>query len=66
MTFLGGSIFIIKGCLLEKLRGLQINQKDWPVEAGQIDGTKGHQIERIFSVLCIDAGLHLQGVEEPK
>ncbi|MFC4991182.1 rhamnan synthesis F family protein [Rubritalea tangerina] len=63
--FLAGSIFIIKGSVLDASKNLEFESCDWPPEAGQQDGTVGHQVERLFSILCYEKGLAVRGVSPP-
>lgn len=64
--FLGGSIFAIDGNLLDRMRHLNVTPCDWPPEAGQTDGTLGHQIERLFSIVAYSAGLKVVGLDYPE
>ena len=60
--FLGGSIFVVSPCIIESLTSLDLSFEDWPAEAGQVDGTLGHQIERLFSVLSYNKNLKIIGM----
>lgn len=62
--FLGGSIFVISGEVLEKFSHLKLKAEDWPGEAGQLDGTVGHAIERMYSVVATQLGLKVVGISE--
>ena len=61
--FLGGSIFVVSPSVLESLGSLELTFEDWPIELGQFDGTIGHQIERLFSVICYSQNLKIVGLK---
>ncbi|TFB74342.1 glycosyl transferase family 2 [Cryobacterium glaciale] len=56
LTFAAGSIYWVRGFLLQGLRALSVNAEDFESEAGQIDGTTAHAIERILGILTTEAG----------
>lgn len=49
--FFAGTMFWIRRELLDLLKPLDLSQDDFPVEAGQTDGTLQHALERIFGAL---------------
>lgn len=49
--FFAGTMFWIRRGLLDLLKPLNLSQDDFPVEAGQTDGTLQHAVERIFGAL---------------
>lgn len=49
--FFAGTMFWIRRELLDLLKPLNLSQDDFPVEAGQTDGTLQHALERIFGAL---------------
>ncbi|WP_242491692.1 glycoside hydrolase family 99-like domain-containing protein [Actinomyces minihominis] len=59
LEFSAGSMYWIRGFLLQGLRALQLSAVDFEDEAGQIDGTTAHAIERLLGVLTVQAGLRL-------
>ncbi|MEA1880452.1 MAG: rhamnan synthesis F family protein [Campylobacterota bacterium] len=59
-NFAAGTMFWIKGALLEKIVTLlQNDQLDFEKESGQTDNTLAHAIERLFGLLCHKEGLHI-------
>jgi lipopolysaccharide biosynthesis protein len=63
LEFPSGSIYWIRGFILQGLRSLMLDEPDFETEAGQIDGTTAHAIERIIGILGIEAGYSI--VERP-
>jgi len=55
--FPGGSIFWIRPFLLRTLANLDVAAEDFEPEPAPIDGTLCHAIERLFGLICEDAGM---------
>lgn len=60
LRFASGSIYWIRGFLLNGLRALDLSPEDFDREGGQIDGTTAHAIERAIGLLCEEAGFALR------
>ncbi|MGO2110664.1 MAG: glycoside hydrolase family 99-like domain-containing protein [Pseudoclavibacter sp.] len=58
LEFAAGSIYWIRGFVLQGLRALLLESADFEDEAGQIDGTTAHAVERIIGILTEEAGMH--------
>jgi lipopolysaccharide biosynthesis protein len=48
-----------RGRVLRRLRGLRMTSDDFEAEAGQVDGTTAHALERVIGLLATDAGLRI-------
>lgn len=59
LEFPSGSIYWIRGFLLQGLRALNLDPEDFDTESGQIDGTTAHAVERMVGVLTKEAGYSL-------
>jgi lipopolysaccharide biosynthesis protein len=59
LKFVAGSMFFARVSALNPLLNLAINELDFEVEAGQVDGTFAHAIERIIAVSCNASGYKL-------
>lgn len=59
LNFAGGSIYWIRGFLLQGLRALALTAEDFEPERGHIDGTTAHAIERAIGILTEEAGLQI-------
>ncbi len=59
LPFVAGSMFICRLKALEPLLALEISPYEFEAEAGQVDGTYAHAIERAFSVSLFSAELQL-------
>lgn len=57
LEFISGSMYWIRGFVLQGLRALCMHYYDFHNEAGQIDGTTAHAIERLIGLLTNEAGL---------
>lgn len=57
LRFPAGSMYWIRGFLLQALRAFRIDRDDFEPEDGQIDGTAAHAIERIIGIGAREAGL---------
>lgn len=62
LRFAAGSMYWVRGFVLQGLRSLNLTAADFDKEAGQVDGTTAHAIERIIGILCEEAGLSLNDV----
>ncbi|MFD2674548.1 glycoside hydrolase family 99-like domain-containing protein [Gulosibacter bifidus] len=60
LEFPSGSIYWIRGFVLQGLRSLMMDRPDFETEAGQIDGTTAHAIERLIGILALEAGYVIQ------
>lgn len=63
LLFASGSIYWVRGFLLNGLRALDLAVEDFDEEAGQVDGTTAHAVERIIGILCEEAGFSLREVD---
>ncbi len=57
LEFISGSMYWIRGFLLQGLRSLCMHYFDFHEEEGQIDGTTAHAVERLIGLLTKEAGL---------
>jgi hypothetical protein len=64
-AFVGGSMFWGRTSALRPLLDLDIDRGDFEPEAGQVDGTLAHAIERAFALSALRAGLRLTDSSEP-
>jgi len=58
-SFPGGSIFWIRSFLLRSLASAGINLDDFEPEPLKVDGGLGHAVERMFGLICEDAGMRV-------
>jgi lipopolysaccharide biosynthesis protein len=58
-AFPGGSIFWIRPLLLRTLEGAGIRIEDFEPEPVQEDGSLPHAVERMFGLICEDAGMRV-------
>src|ERR1035437_6262656 len=61
LRFPAGSMYWIRGFLLQGLRALNLSAADFEKESGQVNATTAHALERIVGLLTAEAG---QTVEE--
>ena len=62
LTFIAGSIFMVRSCVLRRIRDTY-NICDFEmVQKGTRDGTLAHVLERVFGCYTIARGYKLQGV----
>ncbi len=59
LEFAAGSMYWIRGFVLQGLRALTLSSADFEPEAGQVNATTAHAIERLIGVLTAEAGLSL-------
>ena len=57
--FPGGSIFWVRPFLLRTLAGLGLSLEDFEPEPLQVDGSLAHAVERVFGLICEDAGMRV-------
>jgi lipopolysaccharide biosynthesis protein/GT2 family glycosyltransferase/tetratricopeptide (TPR) repeat protein len=58
-SFPGGSIFWIRSFLLRTLVGAGVYLEDFDPEPLKLDGGLGHAVERMFGLICEDAGMRV-------
>ncbi|MFB2584772.1 glycoside hydrolase family 99-like domain-containing protein [Herbiconiux liukaitaii] len=56
LRFAAGSIYWIRGFILQGLRSFELSAGDFETEAGQVDATTAHAIERIIGIVAGEAG----------
>jgi glycosyltransferase involved in cell wall biosynthesis len=56
-SFPSGSMLWMRGTVMRRINRLGLAFEDFPVEAGQDDGTLAHAIERLFPVFASEEGL---------
>lgn len=59
LIFAAGSMYWIRAFLIQGLRGLELTAADFEEEAGQIDATTAHALERLIGILTVESGLKL-------
>ncbi len=59
LRFAAGSMYWVRAFALQGLFGLHISPDDFEPEAGQVDGTTAHALERIMGIVTEEAGYHL-------
>ena len=59
--FFAGTMFWARGAIFHELAKLNIQQADFEIESGQIEGTLAHTLERYFPLLAFDQGLTVAG-----
>lgn len=63
LHFASGSVYWVRGFILQGLRALQLSEWDFEAEAGQVDGTTAHGIERLIGIVTEEAGYDLREVD---
>jgi lipopolysaccharide biosynthesis protein len=59
LQFAAGSMYWIRGFVLQGLRALNLSAVDFEPEAGQVNATTAHAVERLIGMLTEEAGLFL-------
>ncbi len=59
LRFPAGSMYWIRGFILQGLRALCVDRDDFEPESGQVDGTTAHALERLVGILAEEAGFRL-------
>ncbi len=62
LRFAAGSIYWVRAFLLQGLRSLELTAADFEEEAGQVDGTTAHAVERILGIVAREAGYDVRDV----
>ncbi|SDH18742.1 Rhamnan synthesis protein F [Leifsonia sp. 98AMF] len=61
LRFASGSVYWIRGFLLQGLRAFAMDAEDFEPEAGQVDGTTAHAVERALGLVTLEAGYRITG-----
>ncbi|MFA4840236.1 MAG: glycoside hydrolase family 99-like domain-containing protein, partial [Agrococcus sp.] len=59
LRFPAGSMYWVRGFVLQGLRAFRFDRDDFEPESGQIDGTCAHAIERMVGLLSTEAGMRV-------
>lgn len=59
LRFPAGSMFWARTAAIQSLLDLNLRPEHFPPEAGQVDGTLAHAIERMLGVACRAKGFHI-------
>ncbi len=62
LVFAAGSMYWVRGFILQALRALNVSRHDFEEESGQVNATTAHAVERLLGVLVSEAGLSIAGV----
>lgn len=62
LRFPAGSMYWIRGFLLQGLRALNLSAADFEEEAGQVNATTAHALERMVGLLTAEAGQTVEAV----
>ena len=60
LRFAAGSMYWTRGFVLQGLRSLDLDGDDFEEEAGQVNATTAHVVERTIGVLASEAGLAIE------
>lgn len=60
--FVAGSMFWVRLEALRPLLDAHLLNAEFEAEAGQVDGTQAHAVERVFSLASVAAGFHVRSV----
>lgn len=63
LRYPAGSIYWIHPLILRMLSKLELESTAFEPEAGQLDGTLAHAVERIIGIIASDAGLRVVGAQ---
>ena len=64
ITFAAGSMYWTQAFVLQGLRSLRLQSQDFPDEAGQVNQTTAHAVERLLGVLAAEAGMSIIDTSE--
>jgi lipopolysaccharide biosynthesis protein/2-polyprenyl-3-methyl-5-hydroxy-6-metoxy-1,4-benzoquinol methylase len=64
LTFVAGSMFMARLTALLPLLGLELRDEEFEAEAGQVDGTMAHAIERAISISAHRQGLTVAAIDK--
>lgn len=62
LRFVAGSIYWARGFILQGLRSFNLSMDDFEEEAGQVNATTAHAVERIMGIVSLEAGLTVEEV----
>lgn len=62
LRFAAGSMYWVRGFVLQGLRALNCAREDFEEEAGQVNATTAHAIERLIGIVTLEAGYRIGGV----
>lgn len=62
--FVAGSMFIARVAALAPMMSLALDDEDFEQEAGQLDGTLAHALERVFALSVISCGMKVRGIRD--
>lgn len=61
--FAAGSMYWVRGFIVQGLRSLNLTQEDFEPESGQVNLTTAHAIERLIGILAEEAGQSVLAVD---